>query len=106
MKNLRFTVLAALLMTAPVMAQAPGAPAGTAPTGVTADSGAISNAATETTTSTTTTSTPGIGVGDESAMMMSETTELANTGGEPVLVVFAGLAMALGAFALRRRVTG
>lgn len=110
MKNTRWTILAALLLAATSVAQAQenpegGAPA--APAAGTVDSGAISNAQT-TQTTTTTTSSAGIGP-DGAAMegetMMGETTELANTGGEPVLMSLLGLSMALGALAMRKRVS-
>ncbi len=122
MKNTRWTILAALLLAATSVAhaQAPGTPGapigdprggiesgatGAAP-GATADTGAISNAQT-TQTTTTTTSSSGIGPDGVSAEVDPgvETTELANTGGEPVLMSLFGLSMALGAFAIRKRVS-
>ncbi len=117
MKNIRWTILAALLLAAPtaVQAQAPGAPTGPPP-GVTGapgapttptDTGAVTNAAVDsTTTTTTTTSSPGIGMDEVAITDETMTTELANTGGEPLILSLMGLSMAAGAFFLRRRVTG
>ncbi len=117
MKNTRWTVLAALVMATPAFAQTqPGGPPmgapmmgapGAAVGGATADSGAITNGASTETTTTTTTSTEGIGP-DGTALIVEpgmETTELANTGGEPIVMSLLGLSMAMGAFALRRRVS-
>jgi LPXTG-motif cell wall-anchored protein len=123
MKNLRWTILASLLLAAngvaqaqvasssapmaPSTAGAPGA-AGTATAG-TADTGSISNdtATTSTTTTTETTSSGGIGpdgvaITDDT---MDQTTELANTGGEPIIITLFGLSIAAGAFFMRRRVS-
>jgi LPXTG-motif cell wall-anchored protein len=121
MKNTRWTLLAALVMAAPAFAQSPGsagmppeamqamrnangAPGGTAVNG---DSGTISNATvTDTTTMTSTTegiSPDGIAVAVEPGM---QTTELPSTGGAPITMSLLGLSMAMGAFALRRRVQG
>ena len=112
MKNTRWTILAALLLAATSVAHAqapvdPAAPA-TPTVAATPDSGIITNSQTIDTTSTTT-SAPGIGAegmameGDASTT--GETTELANTGGEPILMSLVGLSMAMGAFALRKRVS-
>ncbi|PQV64601.1 hypothetical protein B1R32_10494 [Abditibacterium utsteinense] len=127
MKNTRWTLLAALVLAAPTVAQAQtspqppsGVPMGSSmmPPGsgsmsggsmggssMSGDSGSITNGAS--TESTTTTSTTGIGPDGVSMEVEPgmETTELANTGGEPVLMSLLGLSMAMGAFALRRRVS-
>lgn len=118
MKNIRWTILAALILAAPTVAHAQvQAPPAGAP-GVTGS----------TTTTTTTTSAPDSGVIDTSAPTItsstgiepgsmsvtdatsstttSKTTALANTGGEPLVISMLGLSMAAGAFFLRRRVTG
>ncbi len=128
MKNTRWTLLAALVMAAPAFAQSMssmtpqqmqqmermrgGTPSGAVPntaapggSAVGGDSGAISNASV-TDTTTTTTTTEGIGP-DGLAIAIepgTETTELANTGGAPIAMSLLGLSMAMGAFALRRRV--
>lgn len=110
MKNTRWTILAALVLAATSVAHAqdpaPLTP-GAAPTNATAatDTGVVSNV--QTTDTTTTTSSSGIGA-DGVAMEMNpgmQTTELANTGGEPVLMSLIGLSMALGAFAIRKRIS-
>ncbi len=119
MKNTRLTLVAALLLaaTSAAHAQAPGAPgafpdsreggvATTTAPGATVDSGTISNAQTTEITSTETTSS---GIGPDGVSVdidpSLETTELANTGGEPVLMSLFGLSLALGAFAVRKRVS-
>lgn len=117
MKNTRLTLIAALLLAATSVAHAqapidPAAnPAAAGATAPTADTGTVSNAQ-ATTTTTTTTSAPGIGadgvsvdVDPATTMESSDTTQLANTGGEPVLMSLVGLSMALGAFAIRKRVS-
>ena len=103
MKNTRLALLAALLMAAPhaAHAQAPGAPgAATAP----ADPGAVSNATEAATTTTTTTTTAGISpdASIEATPLEGEGT-LADTGGAPLLMSLSGLALAAGAFGLRRK---
>jgi LPXTG-motif cell wall-anchored protein len=111
MKTIRWinmTLVAAALVAAngaiqPVSAQAP-VPGGPTTT-TTTDTGAISNAPTDSTTSTTTTTTT-----TEAAPATVEvapattTTELANTGGEPILMSLLGLTIAGGAYFVRRRV--
>lgn len=114
MKNIRYTLLAALVLAAPTVAQAqapgtpggppvgaPGAP-GTTAAAPAADTGAVTNTVVESTTTTSNGIEPGgIAITDETM-----TTELANTGGEPMLLSLMGLSMVAGAFFLRRRVTG
>ncbi len=107
MKNLRWTILAALLLAAPSVVQAQDAAATT--TTSSPESGTVSNASGATTTTTTTTANPGIPM-ENSAMTdettaTSQTTRLGNTGGEPLLMSLAGMSLAMGAFFLRRRVS-
>jgi LPXTG-motif cell wall-anchored protein len=132
MKNLRWTILASLLLAANGVAQAqtpatvaPAAPmtssgmtrpdsggttgtTGTA-TGGTADSGSITNDTSTTTTTTTTETTSSGGIGPDGVAItddtMGSTTELANTGGEPIILTLVGLSIAAGAFFMRRRVS-
>ncbi len=95
-----------------------GAPAG-APGGATtgaagtADSGAVSNAQSTESTTTTTTSSSGLapdgtsvsgGALDNSDVLASDSGAMPNTGGEPVLMSLMGLSLALGAFAVRKRI--
>ncbi len=116
MKNFRLTVLAALLAFSAsqvAFAQAPAAPAGgttTSTTTTTADDGTVSNAnALSSTTTTTTTNTGGIAadapvaVVPDTEIVTTEAT-LTNTGGEPVLMTLAGLAIVMSALAFRRKV--
>ncbi|HEX8465139.1 MAG TPA: LPXTG cell wall anchor domain-containing protein [Abditibacterium sp.] len=130
MKNLRWTILAALVLAVPSVAQAqrpdtiggapssapggPGAPGAAGASGAAADSGSINSTGGATTdgsmSGTTNTTTPGMDtMGDstlagDSALAGDETTELANTGGEPFLMSLAGMSLLAGAFLLRRRV--
>ena len=112
MKNLRWILLAGLLVTAPQLAQAQppaaGAP-GTTGTTATTDQGGISSGAATTTTTTTTAVAPVApdtnGVPPEDAATPGETSSNApDTGGEPMLVVLGGLTVAAMAFGLRRKV--
>lgn len=115
MKNFRLTVIAALLafsasQAAFAQAPAPGeAPGGAPAAGTTADDGTISNASSSTTTTTTTTTNGGISPDVDIAVTPVEgevvATNLTNTGGEPLLMSVAGLAIAMSAFALRRKVS-
>lgn len=112
MKNIRWTLLALLLAAAPQVAraQAPIDPAASGTTTTTTvtqgapDSGDISTSSTSTTT--TTTSTEGINP-DVTAEVtpMDSTDTLPNTGGEPLIMSVAGLAIAAAAFGIRRKVT-
>ena len=112
MKNIRWTILAALILAAPNVAHAQrpdDASAQTAPgtTGATTDAGSISNAggtSTDTSmTQTTQTTTPGMDTMSDTTML-DETTSMPNTGGEPLIMSLAGMSLAAGAFFLRRRV--
>lgn len=101
MKNIRWTLLAALILAAPtaVQAQDPNVPI------TNAESGAVTNAEAETTTTTTTT-TSGIEAEGTTALdETTQTTELANTGGAPLVMSLGGMALAMGALCLRRRVS-
>lgn len=101
MKNFRWTLLAALLMAAPQAANAqdPGAPGTT--TTAPADAGAITNSTTATETTTTTGISPDATAVDVTPLEGEGT--LANTGGAPILMSLSGLALAAGAFGLRRK---
>jgi len=112
MKHFRLTILAALLAfsaSQAAFAQAPATgAAGTTTT--TADDGTVSNANSVGTTTTTTTTTTGgiaadapVAVVPDTEIVTTETT-LTNTGGEPVLMTLAGLAIAMSALAFRRKV--
>lgn len=112
MKTLRLTVLAAVLAaltSQAAFAQAPGTPgapgspdaAGAAPAG---DSGVITNATT-TTTTTTTAPTAGVPIEAEIVDGVEMDATLTNTGGAPLLMSLAGLALAGSAFAIRRKVS-
>lgn len=74
------------------------------------DAGAITNSQTETTTTTSTTggiapaASTDVVDGDASMEGTDGTTQLANTGGEPLMFVLAGLSLAGGAMLLRRKV--
>jgi len=100
MKNIRLTILAALLLAAPSAVQAQVA--ATAPG---ADTGAVTNAPAAPTT------TANEGIPAETAAVSSETTEttettsLGNTGGAPLLMTLGGMSLAMGAYFLRRRVS-
>ena len=111
MKNFRWILLAGLLVTAPQLAHAqpPSGPGseGTPGTAATADTGAVSNGAATTTTTTTTAVLPDSSTGvsaEDAATDMGSDSKMGNTGGEPMLVVLAGLSVAAMAFGLRRKV--
>lgn len=80
-------------------------PGGSTVGGASADSGAVSNA--DSTITSTTTSSSGIGPDGASIELepSGDTTALPNSGGEPVIMTLIGLSVALGAFALRKRVS-
>ena len=70
------------------------------------DAGAITNSQTTTTTTTTNTGIAPAGevVAVDGDTTIEGTTQLANTGGEPLMFVVAGFALAGGALLLRRKV--
>jgi hypothetical protein len=134
MKNLRLTILAALLLAgsgvaqaqAPVAAPLPPSsssssssltsPSGSSSTGgsTTAnpnqDSGSINSfqgTSVTSTEQTTTTSSPGIGADGVEIGLDStdDSAMLADTGGEPIIMSLLGLSVAAGAFFMRRRVS-
>lgn len=117
MKKFRWILLSGLLVatTQIVQAQPPGGPSNSFPgqpspngagaPGSTTDAGAITN----TTTTTTTAGVPPVAPdssftpADNAAIGSSDS--LPNTGGEPMIAVFAGLTIAGAALAMRRKVT-
>jgi hypothetical protein len=114
MKNFRLTVIAVLLAfsaSQAAFAQAPGTTGATTEANAAgaADNGTVTNA---TTTTTTTTTTGGIAPDTDLALAPVEgdgevaaATNLTDTGGAPLMMVASGLAIALSAFALRRKVS-
>lgn len=105
MKNLRWTILAALILAAPCAVQAQTAPA--------TDAGAVTNAPAPA-ASTAGAGIPAEGTAEvgtttdvmEDVTTTEQTTRMVNTGGEPILMSLLGMSVAMGAFFLRRRVTG
>ena len=107
MKITHLTLLALIAIAAPnafaqAPATAPGSTTTTTTTTGTADSGAISN-------NDSSVSTVGIAPGTEivatdDMAMATETGELANTGGAPLLMALAGFALASGGLLLRRKI--
>ena len=114
MKKFRWILLSGLLVAATSVAQAQPQTDG-APTGATGtvDAGAITNVPVASTTTTTTTNATGIAPdssfteADNGAMNgdMSGSSQMPNTGGEPLIAVLAGLSIAGAAVAMRRKVT-
>ena len=118
MKKIRWILLSGLLVAATSVAQAqapvqpgfaPGAP-GTTGTNGASEEGSISNAPVAATTTTTTTT--GIApdsqfVPADDAAISSDTdsSQIPNTGGEPLIMALAGLSIAGAAVAMRRKVT-
>ncbi len=108
MKNIRWTLLAALILAAPTTVQAQDAstpPAAESGAQSGAESGTVTNAEADTTTTTTTTTSGIEAEGTTTLDETTQTTELANTGGAPLVMSLGGMAMAMGAFFLRRRVS-
>ena len=112
MKKFRWILLSGLLVaaTSVAQAQAPGTDAAAGAPGTPADTGAITNAPVAATTTTTTTT--GIAPdssfvpADDAAMSGSmESSQMPDTGGEPMIAVLAGLSIAGAAVAMRRKVT-